>query len=155
MISYLKSPDSFLALPGPLLRKPGWSSLLFPLQHHPEDADKSSDRAPGSGVRAVCSWPVAVTCVGAGSCVPSRPGRCARSLGSSPEANTKLEMTLVATLLMAGDGAVGEWTARAIGIVTCYQHIDGPSEYDTSPAKHVLTQTGQEHAWPLPLCAMG
>lgn len=106
-------------------------------------------------MRAVCSWPVAVTCVGADSCVPSRPGRCARSLGSSPEASTKLEMTLAATLLMAGDGAVGEWTARAIGIVTCYQRIDEPSEYDMSPAKHALTQTGQEHAWPLPLCAMG
>lgn len=135
-ISYLKGPGSSppppgpawpcLALPGPLL---SGQSSFYP--HCIAIQRTRTIAAPGSGLRA----PGCVMCVRGRDVCGGRG--CARSLGSNPEASTKLEMTLVAALSVAGDGLWenGQWT---VDIATHNQSIDWPQECDTL--------TGQEPA---------
>lgn len=132
MINYLKSPDSFLPPPCPAWPSaPKAQTVIFFIPIATPSRGRGREQQQGSGLRGACC--VLVAC-GRDLCGCSQ--LCSlRSLGSIPEASTKLEMTFVATLSMAGDGAVGERTARAVG----NQSIDGSSEYDMSPAKHALT----------------
>lgn len=89
--------------------------------------------------------PVAGVCVDAegplaGSCVPAQAReRCASGLGSSPEASTRLEMTIVTTILIAGEGVLGEWKSRADDIVAGNWSIDWPSGVLHAPSKSIFS----------------